>query len=125
MGNQNNHTQKLAGILQAIGPVLVLLGAIFFEINSIKSYSGWLVAIGGGLAALGTLWQISRKGGSKEKRGRRLDRMMFLGLLLYMVSGGFMIQGSTIWLPLFAVATVFYIYALFVKDRALRKENKS
>lgn len=35
-----------------------------------------------------------------------------------------MIQGSNIWLPLFAVATVFYIYALFAKDRALKKEEK-
>lgn len=111
--------------LQTISLTWVLMGAILFEPNGTKPYSGWLVAIGGGVAAIATLLQISSKGSSDDKRVRRLDRMMFLGLLIYMVSGGFMIQGSSIWLPLFAVATVFYIYALFAKDRALRKENKS
>ncbi len=51
--------------------------------------------------------------------------MTFIGLLIYLVAGGFMIQGSNIWLPLFAeLSTVFYIYALFAKDRALKKEEK-
>lgn len=125
MSKHTKHDKRWVRNLQTIGPILVVIGAILFEPDCTKPYSGWLVAIGGGVAAIATLLQISNKGGSDEKRVRRLDRMSFFGLLIYMVSGGFMIQGSTIWLPLFAVATVFYIYALFAKDRALRKENKS
>lgn len=125
MGKQSNRGFKLAESLQAIGPALVLIGAILFEVSTTKPYSGWLVAIGGGMAALGALLQISRKVATDTKRVRRLDRMTFIGLLMYMVSGGFMIQGSHIWLPLFAVATVFYIYALFAKDRVLKKQNEA
>ena len=125
MGKQSNSGLKLAESLQAIGPALVLIGAILFEVSTTKPYSGWLVAIGGGMAALGALLQISRKVATDTKRVRRLDRMTFIGLLMYMVSGGFMIQGSHIWLPLFAVATAFYIYALFAKDRVLKKENEA
>ncbi|MDD7557705.1 MAG: hypothetical protein PUJ69_03430 [Porphyromonas somerae] len=125
MSKHTKYGNRWVRNLQTIGPILVLIGAILFEPDCTKPYSGWLVAIGGGMAAIVTLLQISSKGGSEEKRIRRLDRMSFIGLLIYLVSGGFMIQGSNIWLPLFAVATVFYIYALFAKDRALRKENKS
>lgn len=125
MSKHTKYDNRWVRNLQTIGPILVLIGAILFEPDCTKPYSGWLVAIGGGMAAITTLLQISSKGGSEEKRIRRLDRMTFIGLLIYLVSGGFMIQGSNIWLPLFAVATVFYIYALFAKDRALRKENKS
>lgn len=125
MSKHTKYDNRWVKYLQTIGPTWVLMGAILFEPDCTKPYSGWLVAIGGGMAAIATLLQISSKGGSEEKRIRRLDRMTFIGLLIYLVSGGFMIQGSNIWLPLFAVATVFYIYALFAKDRALRKENKS
>lgn len=125
MSKHTKYDNRWVKYLQTIGPTWVLMGAILFEPDGTKDYSGWLVAIGGGVAAIATLLQISSKGGSNDKRVRRLDRMSFFGFLIYMVSGGFMIQGSSIWLPLFAVATVFYIYALFAKDRALRKENKS
>lgn len=125
MSKHTKYDNRWVKYLQTIGPTWVLMGAILFEPDGTKAYSGWLVAIGGGVAAIATLLQISSKGGSNDKRVRRLDRMSFFGFLIYMVSGGFMIQGSSIWLPLFAVATVFYIYALFAKDRALRKENKS
>lgn len=124
MSKHTKYDNRWVRNLQTIGPILVLIGAILFEPDCTKPYSGWLVAIGGGMAAIATLLQISSKVGSEEKRIRRLDRMTFIGLLIYLVSGGFMIQGSNIWLPLFAVATVFYIYALFAKDRALKKEEK-
>ena len=124
MSKHTKYDNRWVRNLQTIGPILVLIGAILFEPDGTKAYSGWLVAIGGGVAAIATLLQISSKGGSDDKRVRRLDRMSFFGFLIYMVSGGFMIQGSDIWLPLFAVATVFYIYALFAKDRALKKEEK-
>ena len=124
MSKHTKYDNRWVRNLQTIGPILVLIGAILFEPDCTKPYSGWLVAIGGGMVAIATLLQISSKGGSNDKRVRRLDRMSFIGLLIYLVSGGFMIQGSNIWLPLFAVATVFYIYALFAKDRALKKEEK-
>mgnify|MGYP007046474384 FL=1 len=113
MSKHTKYDNRWVKYLQTIGPILVLIGAILFEPDCTKPYSGWLVAIGGGMAAIATLLQISSKGGSEEKRIRRLDRMSFIGLLIYLVSGGFMIQGSDIWLPLFAVATVFYICLLY------------
>lgn len=35
-----------------------------------------------------------------------------------------MAQGSRSWIAIFGVATVFYIYSVFVSDRVLRKRGK-
>lgn len=81
MSKHTKYDNRWVRNLQTIGPILVLIGAILFEPDCTKPYSGWLVAIGGGMAAIATLLQISSKGGSEEKRIRRLDRMTFIGLL--------------------------------------------
>lgn len=109
--------------LLVIGPILVVIGAIAYSIQSLSAYSGWIVAVGGLVGAIGSLISASR-GKELSPRIRRLDRMFFLGLLLFLVSGGFMIQGSSSWFAIFAVGAVFYIYAVFAKDRALKMEVK-
>lgn len=112
---------SLAELLQTAGPLLVVVGAVVYEIVGEQGACGWILSIGGLLGALGIL--LKRGDDNSNKRLRRLDRMAFLGHLMYLVSGGFMIQGSRAWLALFAVATVFYIYSVFVKDRVLKKSK--
>lgn len=126
--NNNPQTSVRFTVLQqallTIGPILVVMGAVVYSFPRLTQYSGWLVAIGGLLGAVGTLIASTS---SKEQgaRLRRLDRMIFLGLLMFIISGGFMIQGSSSWLAIFAVGTVFYIYSVFAKDRAIKKEEKN
>lgn len=109
--------------LLTIGPILVVIGAIAYSISALTAYSGWMVSFGGLLGAIGTLLS-SFVGKEASARVRRLDRMGFLAMLMFIVSGGFMIQGSSSWLAIFAVGTVFYVYAVFAKDRALKREEK-
>ncbi|MDO5036313.1 MAG: hypothetical protein Q4D93_05060 [Porphyromonas sp.] len=47
-------------------------------------------------------------------RERRLEKMGMLGGLHYFLSGSFMLKESGLWVILFAVATVFFVYAIFV-----------
>ena len=93
--------------LLTIGPILVVIGAIAYSISALTAYSGWMVSFGGLLGAIGTLLS-SFVGKEASARVRRLDRMGFLAMLMFIVSGGFMIQGSSSWLAIFAVGTVFF-----------------
>lgn len=120
--SMNQHT-PVKYMLQAVGSVLILIGAISYSITSLAGYSGWIIAVGGIIGALGYILD-SDATKKHSKRVRRLDRMTFLSMLLYVVAGGFMIDSySTKWLVIFTIATVFFIYSVFVKDRALKKEN--
>lgn len=117
------HSTVFQQVLLTIGPILVVIGAIIYSFPLLTAYAGWVIALGGVLGALGTLL-LSIRGREGSARVRRLDRMIFLGLLMFIVSGGFMIQGSSSWLVILAVGTVFYIYSVFAKDRALKKEDQ-
>lgn len=110
-------------LLQTIGPIIIVAGVIAYELSHGHQVSGWLVSIGGLLGATGILLQANKEGDKSDKRIRKLDRMGFLGLLIYLIAGGFMAQGSGSWIAIFGVATVFYIYSVFVKDRVLRKKE--
>ncbi|MDD7437831.1 MAG: hypothetical protein PUK66_03215 [Bacteroidales bacterium] len=119
----SRRSTALQQALLTIGPILVVIGTVSYGISVLTLWAGWMVSIGGGIGAFGVLLSAFVDK-TKSARVRRLDRMIFLGLLMFIVSGGFMIQGSSSWLAIFAVGTVFYVYAVFAKDRALKREEK-
>lgn len=94
-----------------LGAILVVIGAIGWL--EFRHTSGWFLALGGGLMALSILILSVSNKSEGDIRARRLERMQLISSLLYLVSGGFMIQGSGTWLPIFMVGTVFFFYSTF------------
>lgn len=43
--------------------------------------------------------------------------MRLIGGLMFLVSGGFAIEGQNLWILLFAGGTVFTLYGIFVGDK--------
>lgn len=114
MKDKKKSSSRVITFLFAIGAILVAIGAVIWL--ELKGIAGWLLASGGFLMALSFLINAFQQQEKESFRARRLERMQLLSSLIYIVSGGFMIQQSGTWLPLFIIATVFFVYSAFVKD---------
>lgn len=111
-------SDKVINFLFIAGAVCVMIGALAWF--RLKNTTGWIVAIGGIMMSLAFL--ISAFGHQAETiRARRLERMRLFSGLLFIVSGGFMIQGSGTWLPIFLIGSIFFIYSAFIKDNKPEK----
>lgn len=119
MKSSKKISSKFITILFVIGAILVAVGAIIWL--ELKGIAGWLVASGGLLMSISFLINALQQQEKESFRARRLERMQLLSSLLYFVSGGFMIQKSGTWLPIFIIATVFFVYSSFVKDSTASK----
>lgn len=98
------------------------LGAMFVAVGAIgwmlfKGISGWFMALGGLLMSLSILLHSLNNREESNFRVRRLERMQLISSLLYLVAGGFMIQRSGTWLPIFIAGTVFFVYSTFALAR--------
>lgn len=97
-----------------VGSSLVVIGAILFLIYPVVA--AWLVMIGAFVIGLSYILK-SYLYKSESARVRRLERMGMLGGLHYLIAGGYMLQGSTMWILLFAVGTVFFVYSVFAMPK--------
>lgn len=111
------------GWLITISMVVIAVSAVLYSVESMGRYAGYGISGGALLMAIGLLFQ-ARDEMKKSMRLRRLSRMLLLSSLIYMVSGGFMIEGSDAWLALFAVATVFLVYSVFATSSVEKKERR-
>ncbi|MDO5016810.1 MAG: hypothetical protein Q4E10_00400 [Porphyromonas sp.] len=115
---------SLGAVLREYGPSIVIAGAILYGFDLTRTVAGWVMAGGALVSVIGLMITSVSDKKAASQRVRRLDRMTLLGLLLFLVSGGVMIQGSNNWVVLFAIATVFYLYGSLMKIRELRKEER-
>lgn len=122
--NNTRESSRTLGILMPVGSLVLAVGAILFSLTCITYHAGWLIIVGGILSSLGC-FVGAKESKKKSTRLRRLDRMVFIAMLIYIVSGGFMLEKSRSWLVLFTVATVLYLYAIFTIDRINRKRKQS
>ena len=109
--------EKKSENLYAAGLIIVAVSSLLHFVWDLP-YADYAMAMAGGLMAL----SLMLKGAFGEKadgtvRSRRLDRMRLLGGLIFMVAGGFAVEGQNLWILLFAAATVFTLYGIFVGDR--------
>lgn len=117
---RKNTLSQIVTTLFTTGSLLIVSGAVLWL--KIKDVSGWLVACGGFILAISLLISSSiNKEENLSFRAKRLERMQLFSSLLYLVAGGFMIQRSGSWLPIFAVGTIFFVYSAFAKDKKSSK----
>lgn len=111
-------TVQRAENLYALALILVVISSLVHFIWGLSAMA-WALAVSGGLIALSMMLKsaFERKHSGSAVRSRRLDRMRMLGGLLFMVAGGFAIEGQNLWILLFAGGTVFTLYGIFVEDK--------
>ncbi|MCI6279702.1 MAG: hypothetical protein SOW44_06930 [Porphyromonas sp.] len=104
--------------LYALGLVLVVLSSLAYFLFDFNG-AAWMLAVSGGLMAVAMMLKgaFDKKQGSSATRSSRLDRMRLIGGLMFLVSGGFAIEGQNLWILLFAGGTVFTLYGIFVGDK--------
>lgn len=119
-GKRTRGEKKWVPQLFLVGEIAVAVGACSWMAT--KGAGGWALAAGGFVMAVSYIWASVGGRAELSLRLRRLERMGLLASLIYLVSGGFMLQRSGTWLPLFIVATVLLLYALFVSDHVRKKE---
>lgn len=104
--------------LYALGLVLVVVSSLAHFLFDFD-WAAWALAVSGGLMAVAMMLKgaFGKKQGSAATRSSRLDRMRLIGGLMFLVSGGFAIEGQNLWILLFAGGTVFTLYGIFVGDK--------
>lgn len=122
LSGSNKRRQRHQTLLN-IGSVLLVIGVLLYGVPAIGYQAGWIISLGGLVAALGCILSASDNK-DLPTRYKRLERMLLLAMLIYLIAGGFMIQRSTSWLMIFIVATLFYLYSIFAIDRIDKKERK-
>ena len=103
--------------LYAFGLILVVVSSLIFFFTRLH-WSAWLLAVSGAVMVIALMIKGAITGSKYSHRVRRLDRMRLIGGLIFLVSGGFAIEGQSLWILLFAGATVFTLYGIFVGDKA-------
>lgn len=105
--------------LFAIGLVVVALGAIIYLWQA--RFGCWTMIAGGAAITISMLSRAIQMR-SADARARRLDRMALLGGLCYVIAGGLGLDGGSSWKVVFAIATVFVCYSIFVRKEEDKKE---
>ena len=103
--------------LYAFGLILVVVSSLIHFFTHLP-WAAWLLAVSGGVMALAVMIKGAMTGSKSSTRTKRLDRMRMIGGLIFLVAGGFAIEGQSLWILLFAGATVFTLYGIFVGDKA-------